>query len=87
MLLMTYSHYTVLMVSWHVIQSKLFCYIGCINGDVRLTGGINYTEGTVEICVNGVWMLIGGSLWDDIDATVVCKQLNLTTNCKDINFI
>ena len=61
--------------------------IGCINGDVRLTGGSNYTEGTVEICVNGVWMLIGGSLWDDIDATVVCKQLNLTTNCKDINFI
>ena len=52
-----------------------------------MTGGSNYTEGTVEICVNGVWMLIGGSLWDDIDATVVCKQLNLTTNCKDINFI
>eukprot|EP00075_Anas_platyrhynchos_P023336 XP_027312589.1 neurotrypsin isoform X1 [Anas platyrhynchos] len=46
-------------------------------GSVRLQGGKNEFEGTVEVYLNGVWGTICGSHWDNNDATVVCRQLAL----------
>ena len=42
---------------------------------IRLTGGTNELEGRVEIMFEGIWGTICDSGWDDIDATIVCREL------------
>lgn len=50
----------------------------CNNGDLRLQDGPSEREGRVEICMNGIWGSICDNLWDDVDATVVCRQLGFS---------
>ena len=47
----------------------------CMNGTVRLIGGQSNAEGTVEICVDGVWGSVCDDSWGWDDAAVVCQQL------------
>ena len=47
---------------------------------MRLTGGENNQEGTVEICFGGVWGTVCDDFWGLMDAQVVCRQLGYTTN-------
>ena len=45
-------------------------------GDVRLVGGSNEREGTVEVCLNGVWGTVCSPYgWGSTEAGVVCRQL------------
>lgn len=48
----------------------------CETGDLRLTGGTVESEGTIEVCTDGIWV---GSIcddgWDHLAAQVVCRQL------------
>uniref|UniRef100_A0A8C5RWF5 Serine protease 12 n=1 Tax=Laticauda laticaudata TaxID=8630 RepID=A0A8C5RWF5_LATLA len=44
---------------------------------VRLKGGRNEFEGTVEIYLNGTWGAICSDHWDNADASVICQQLDL----------
>ena len=48
-----------------------------MEGEVRLVGGKTDSEGTIEVCLNSVWGLITDAGWDQNDAHVVCRQLNL----------
>ena len=53
-------------------------FVVCQNGTVRLLNGKNQYEGTVELCIAGVWGTVCDDLWDDTDANVVCRQLGFS---------
>ena len=56
--------------------------VPCQDGDIRLRGGRNSTEGRVEICFNNQWGTVCDNFWDVKDATVVCTQLGLPSEGK-----
>ena len=47
---------------------------------------MNETFGTVEICFGGVWgpVCYSNYSWNNSDATVVCKQLGLTSEGQKV---
>ena len=53
------------------------CLLGCTNRTLQLVGGQSTAEGRVEVCINGVWGSVCHNSWDNNDARVVCRQLEL----------
>ena len=62
-------------------MSLLFinCIDKCKHGDVRLGGTSYSTIGRIEVCLNGTWGTVCSQIFDDIDASVVCKHLGYST--------
>ena len=54
-------------------------------GSVQLRGGIVPEAGTVEYCINGIWMAVCSSDWDYKDAFVVCRQLEFPATGKHVD--
>ena len=52
------------------------CFVSvCSDGDIRLSGGLTESEGTVEFCFDNLWGLVAQSGWSTPDAEVTCRQL------------
>ena len=49
--------------------------MSCKDGELRLQGGTNSSNGRVEICQSRTWGAVCSDEWDDKDARVVCRQL------------
>ena len=67
---------------WHpalirifTMQNDLLIFADCVDGDVRLVGGSDVSEGTVEVCFDNLWGLVTQTGWDTNDAQVICRQL------------
>ena len=53
----------------------------CINGSVRLSGGMNNGEGILEYCYKGLWSPFCSL--NETEAIVACRQLGYNLlNCK-----
>ena len=51
---------------------------GCnTTGEVRLVNSSSPTAGTVEVCYSEGYRVICDSFWDELDATVICRQLQI----------
>ena len=62
-----------------VLMMYMYCYnLACDDGNVRLMNGSTSSEGRVEICYNGRYETVCDDFWDEIEARIVCKQLNFT---------
>ena len=53
----------------------LYTFFNNIGLPIRLANGTNEKEGRVEIYWNNQWSTVCDDLWDDNDATVICKRL------------
>ena len=50
-----------------------------MDGEIRLQDGTLPSNGRVEVCQNGIWGSVCNDMWDNTDASVVCRQLGYDT--------
>ena len=71
-------------------DSYVLVLIACMDGDVLLYNGshlsLNLTGGTVLVCYNNTYGTVCDDFWDELEARVVCRQLDYSENGKDENF-
>lgn len=78
------SHYTLYCPS--ECEGLICLHEGCAEGEIRLADGMDEMEGRVEICIDNIWGTICSQMWNDIDAGVVCRQLQLNSAGRVCNY-
>ena len=61
-----------------------FFFVACEDGSIRLVGGQNAQEGTLELCSYSIWGLVAVSGWDEKDASVVCNELGFASQGNEL---
>ena len=60
----------------HFEDAGVVCSTPCEHdGQLALFDGWTNMEGRIEICKNGVWGTVCDNEFDQVDASVICKQL------------
>ena len=55
----------------------------CMTGELRLVDGATNNTGRLEVCYNGEWGTVCDDLFNDLAASVACRQLGLVgRSCK-----
>ena len=67
------------LISHNVNFAGVSCQALCTHGEVRLLPGSSSGDVMrIEVCLSGTWASVCHNHWENIDARVVCRQLNLT---------
>ncbi len=67
------------------VTCKHFCFptaAVCIQGDIRLVGGVDFRQGRVEVCNSNAWGTVCDDFFGSDEATVACRQLGLNGDGK-----
>ena len=54
----------------------------CNDSNIRLVDGAKDSEGRVEVCFNNTYGTVCDDFWDELEATVVCRQLGYNSTGK-----
>lgn len=54
----------------------------CKDWDIKLVSSNVSTQGTVQVCYQGVWGTISDDNWGTNDARVICRQLGFYDGCE-----
>ena len=57
-----------------IMHLTIILIAACSQGDIRLIGGVNSSEGRVEVCNQNQWGSVCDVGWDMNDANVACRQ-------------
>ena len=68
------------------LQSLGTPMFNCTHGDIRLESGKNDREGTLRVCISGVWSTVCNSGWNSQDAAVICRQLGFPISGSNGNY-
>ena len=64
----------------YILPSYYLLAAPCRDGEVQLVGDRRYRNfGRVEVCINGTWSKLCGINATYKDASVVCRQLGLSS--------
>ena len=76
--------------AWHhliCVTVVILYFEDCSDGEIRLVGGTDFTQGRVEVCINRIWGTLCDQSFGSADAGVICDQLGYARHSKSLLYI
>ena len=52
--------------------------LACLEGELRFGGTNSVSGGHIEMCIQQSWTTVCSEYWDNLDASVLCRQLGFS---------